>query len=140
MSYSIHYAELDAEMVAQLYNLDRRIFRWDSPVTFEGTRWWVAEDEDGQVVAYGGLKHMYGDRGFLCRVGVLPAHRGHGLQRRLLRARERGARSLDLTRMISYTDKDNIHSSNNLIACGYRLYRPEAEWGTPGALYWYRDL
>lgn len=140
MDYSIKRVELNAEMTSRLYKLDRVIFPNDDPIGFDGTRWWVAEDEDGQIVAYAGLQHKYGDRGFLCRAGVLKAHRGNGLQRRLLRARERGARSIDMSRLITYTDKENIYSSNNLIMCGYKLYRPAEEWGCTGALYWYRDL
>ena len=140
MKYTIEHVELDGSTFEELVELDYECFPYDARMSFSGTRWWLATDEDGKAVAYAGLEHRYGDRGFLCRAGVLPEARGNGLQKRLIRARERGARSLSMDRLITYTDKHNVVSSNNLIACGYRLYRPEDEWGTPAALYWYRDL
>lgn len=135
----IEAIDLTWETMALLRELDRKCFPWDSPPAFSGTWWWLAYDGDDPV-GYAGLEHLYHDRGFLSRVGVLPSARGHGLQRRLVRARERGARARDLKRMVTYTSKENVVSSNNLIRCGYRLYRPEYEWGKPGSLYWYRDL
>lgn len=139
MTYTVRHAE-DFEDIGTVYDLDRLIFPHDQTVDFSAQRWWIVEDPDGEAVAFAALQHMYADRGFLSRVGVLTDHRGHGLQKRLIRVRERAARRLDLGRLITYTAKENIHSSNNLMDCGYRLYRPEDEWGTRGALYWYRDL
>lgn len=140
MSYTVTEVMLTPLTIKRLYQLDAMIFTYDVGVTFEGSRWWVVEDEDGHAVGFSGLRHMYGDRVFLCRSGVRVEHRGHGLQRRMIRVRERAARAQDMKRVVTYTDKNNVHSSNNLIACGYQLYRPADEWGCAHALYWFRDL
>jgi len=139
VKYTISEVELDLDTLQTLAELDKTCFPADAQVVFGGTRWWVVECV-GEPVAYGGLEHLPEDRGFLCRVGVLRAHRRKGLHRRLIRARERGARALGMKRLVTYTDKDNVSSSNNLIKCGYQLYRPEGEWGALNGLYWWRDL
>ena len=64
---------------------------------------------------------------FLCLSGVVPEHRGHALQRRMVRVRVQKARKLGKRRVISYT-VSNAHSGNNLIACGFRLYNPDKCW------------
>jgi hypothetical protein len=35
---------------------------------------------------------------------------------------------------------DNPSSANNLIACGYRIYRPTEPWGFNHTIYWTKDL
>lgn len=107
--------------------------------TSEG-HWWVAYDGD-QPVAFAGLapsKSTPG-AGYLCRAGVLPSHRGQGLQRRLLEARERKARALSMPALVTDTF-DNPHSSNNLIKAGFRMYEPQAPYGRLGTCYWRKPL
>ena len=140
MTYSIRQVELVGGYIDSIEEMDRTCFPFDEMLPFDGSWWWVAFDEDDVPVGYAGLAHLWGDRGFLCRVGVLPKARGNGLQRKFVRARQRGARGLEFSRIVTYTDRKNVVSSNNLIRCGYSLYRPTYEWGTSGALYWYRDL
>jgi GNAT superfamily N-acetyltransferase len=104
----------------------------------EGTFWWIAKGENGDPVGFAGLyveNHDYG-QGMLCRAGVVRAARGLGLQRSLIKVRERKARQLGLTRLTTYTVDDNSYSMNNLIACGYRAYQPPKGWATEGAVYW----
>lgn len=102
--------------------------------------WWVALDGD-LPVAFAGLvpSRQVPDAGYLCRAGVLPSHRGRGLQKRLLRARERKAKKLHLVALVSDT-YDNPPSSNNLIAAGFRQYEPPLRYGAVGTNYWRKPL
>lgn len=111
----------------------------DEPHWPSGT-WWIAF-EQGRAVAFAGLTPsiQFGDAAYLVRAGVLAPHRGRGLQKRLLRVRERFARSLNLNWLVTATYK-NTASANSLIACGYRLYEPSQPWLAPGALYWRKHL
>jgi GNAT superfamily N-acetyltransferase len=104
----------------------------------EPLRWtdtfWVARDMD-RVVAFASARIVPGDVVFLSRCAVLPCARGQGLQRRFIRARVRLARLPAVT----YTMPGNVSSANNLIACGFRLYRPTRQWAGD-ALYWARRV
>lgn len=122
--------------------LDAQIFDYDqdSPVTLEGAHWWVAFD-DGKPVAFAGVKITIRDRfAYFCRAGVLPSHRGRGLQARLIRARVAWAKKQGIKQAITDTVIDNAPSSNNLIKCGFKLYTPESKWCGSQALYWSRKL
>lgn len=102
--------------------------------------WWVAY-EGSNPAAFCGLCPSSSDPngGYLCRAGVLPSFRGHHLQRKLIAVRERKARALGYTSL--YTDTYcNPQSSNNLIACGYRMFTPSSEWGDTGTCYWKKNL
>jgi hypothetical protein len=43
-------------------------------------------------------------------------------------------------RSIITDTSDNPSSANNLIACGYRIYRPTDPWGFNHTIYWTKDL
>lgn len=107
----------------------------DVPSTLEGY-WWLVT-LDGKPVGFAGLLEQ-DDDGYLCRAGVLAAHRGNGLQRRLLSARERYARKLDLCRLV--TDTVHPHVERNLAACGFRRFKPAEPFGTPESSYWHKKL
>jgi GNAT superfamily N-acetyltransferase len=71
----------------------------------------------------------------LSRAGVLPSHRGHGLQRDLIAARVARAREIGKEEVWT-TTYDNPQSGNNLIAMGFRLFVPPYRWGASGTNYW----
>lgn len=124
-----------------ILKLDRGLFGAGVALPRQEHTWWVATIE-GEVAAYAGLG-VYRDEGgyvFLSRVGVLPAYRGRGLQRLLIRIREREARRLGIRVALTYTARWNVASANNLIKCGYVLYRPHYKWGCEEALYFWKDL
>jgi GNAT superfamily N-acetyltransferase len=102
--------------------------------------WWIAFLDDVPV-AYAGLRpsSLYKRTGFLARAGVLKAHLGNGLQRRLIRVRERAARKHGWVRLVSYT-RNNPPSANNLIACGYKAFTPNKPWAAADATYWHKFL
>lgn len=145
MYYRSRRANLDSEDdVDHLIDLHNLTFGDTAPMAeFEYGAWWLVYMSDvltrnTDPIAFAGItacaqaKH----HGYLKRTGVLQAHTGHGLQRRLIRMRESYARKLGWTTIITDTSRDSLPSSNNLIKAGYKLYEPETPWGVPGALYW----
>lgn len=104
--------------------------------------WWIVYDESNRPVAFAGMKasNWYDDRIYLCRSGVHPDHRGHGLQRKLIHTRLRKARALGFKTAVTDTIHGNHHSANNLIACGFRMFQPEWAWALSDSSYWKRDL
>jgi GNAT superfamily N-acetyltransferase len=118
--------------------LDEVCFPADVRVATENVLWWITW-LNGEAVAYAGLRvcRESFNRGlaFLCRAGVRPEHRGHGLQRRMIEARVAYARKLGIRELVTYVVPDNLASANSLIACGFKLYRPEHRWGGSAAMY-----
>lgn len=108
-------------------------------VKYDYGYWWIAY-HDREPVGFAGItpSTIGPGVGYLKRAGVLPAHRGHGLQRRLLKVRERKARELGWASIITDTT-DNVPSANNLIRAGYRLFEPQP-WAFRSSLYWRKDL
>lgn len=150
--YTIERVHLDAVTIAELDDLEHQCFPEDGPHPKGGHRqaWWVArEKSSGVVVGYAGSVHVtlgaaYFSPGrdrclFLARAGVLPRARGHGLQRRLIRARLSHARRLKCRGAYTYTTIENVASANNLIECGFRLWVPDVEM-VRGKVYWWRDV
>ena len=103
--------------------------------------WWLSRAGDGSLAGFCGLEPSMAvhNAGYLVRAGVVDEHRGHGLQRRFIKVRERKARSLGWTILRSDTT-DNIHSSNNLIRAGFTLFEPEIPWAFDNSLYWIKPL
>jgi GNAT superfamily N-acetyltransferase len=107
----------------------------------DGDWWWLAYNHKWHPVAFACLAELETDKlgGYLKRVGVVPGHRGLGLQRRLVTARERKARKLGMHYVVTDTTY-NTPSSNSLIRAGYKLYRPKNPWGWKHTLYWKKDM
>ena len=102
--------------------------------------WWLMDHGSlhvGFACATPSLQHARGI--YLSRSGLLPAYRGRGLQKRLIRVRLNWARKAGYKIAVSDTT-DNHPSANNLIACGFRLYTPPIEYGYSKTLYWKRAL
>jgi GNAT superfamily N-acetyltransferase len=107
-----------------------------------GTYWWVVEHQT-QCVGFAALWPSVRTpfTGYLARAAVHPIYRGRGLQRRLIRVRERKAKALGWAAMVTDCLPTNLHSANNFIACGYRLYKPEVSWAAyENPLYWRKYL
>lgn len=104
--------------------------------------WWWLIDDGEESVAFAGMtkSSRWHDTIYLCRAGVMWAHRGHGLQKRLIKAREAYARRLGYRWLITDTARENFASANSLVACGFRLYRPSKPFGRKGALYWKKRI
>jgi GNAT superfamily N-acetyltransferase len=123
--------------------LDEICFPADHRVAVPGSLWWVAWDGT-EPVAFAGLRlcSLAENRGlgFLCRAGVVPAYRGRGLQKKLIRVREAAARQLGLKELVTYCLCSNSPSMNSLVSCGYRFYVPATKYGGSGSVYLRKEL
>lgn len=130
----------DETVAALLRYLQLTALPYDIPMETHEGWWWVAYDQS-LPVAFAGLtrSQQVPDGGYLCRAGVLPSHRGQGLQRRLIQVRERKARKLGMKVLVTDTF-DNPPSSNNLIRAGFRLHEPLVRYGELGTNYWRKPL
>ena len=139
MSYRIEREDTPVAVLP----LDEVCFPSDFRPCLENSLWWVVW-RGNEPVAYAGLRpcqwHENAGLGFLSRAGVIPNHRGRGLQRRLIRVREAAARTLGLTEIVTYVAAWNAASLNSLIACGYKFYRPATKWGGADSVYLRRRL
>ena len=131
---------LYGKYVDQLKDLHKKCFPADEMPLFNKGYWWIVYDGDIPV-GFCGLTHVpsWDDAGYLNRGGVVTSHRGKGLQRRMIAVRVQKAKKVGWSWLISAT-RDNIPSSNNLIACGFKLYSPNHEWLEGHCLYWIRKL
>jgi GNAT superfamily N-acetyltransferase len=102
--------------------------------------WWVAFDGTNPIGFAGMVQSIrWSDAGYMCRAGVVRSHRGKGLQKRLIRVRERKARQLGWNWLVTDT-RGNPPSGNSLISCGFRLFTPSNPWGHEDAIYWRKAL
>jgi len=103
--------------------------------------WWLIT-HNNKPAGFAGLHHSnkYIDCGYLCRVGVTWPHQGQGLQKRLIRVREKKARILGWNWLVTDTTPENLASSNSLISCGFKLYSPCNKWAFKRSLYWRKEL
>lgn len=125
---------------ARITAMDAACFADGSPALESNVgAWWIAtagEEEAG----YCGVRHTASvGVGYLCRAGVLPKFRGAGLQKLFIRRRLAHAKAQGWTYVVTDTN-DNPASANSLIACDFRLYRPESPWSFDTSLYWRKHL
>ena len=127
-----------AEILGDLHRLT--FFNGAAMPQFGLGAWWLTYHNDDPVAFAGVVPSTHArNSGYFCRVGVLPRHRGRGLQLRLMRAVEARGRRLGWSSIVSDTT-DNPASANNFIEAGYRLYEPEAPWAWSHTLYWRKRL
>lgn len=135
----------DDDIADTIRELHEEVFSDSAPqIDPERGFWWLAfaADEARDIAGFCGLTPTYGDptnTAYLKRAGVRMRHRGKGLQRRFVRVREALARRLGFKTIVTDTT-DNPSSANNLIRCGYRIYRPSEPWGFHHTIYWYKEL
>lgn len=133
--------DINEDIRVELDKIDRELFPTSPLAKKNESYWWLVYNSDGDIVAFAGLTfYTTNQTAFLARVGVRKSHRGQGLQKKLIKIRERFAKKMGYKRIISYTSNDNIHSANNLIRCGYLLYEPKWEWGIKYANYFVKHL
>ena len=140
MTIRVVQVDQNKPAIAHLLNhLQGTILEGDVPCELNGW-WWIAYD-DALPIGFAGVmqSNRWTDTGYLCRSGVLPSHRGRGIQKRLIRAREAKARKLKWRWLITDTYK-NPASSNSLIRQGYQIFTPSAPWGFDSAIYWRKAL
>ena len=120
-----------------LMYLQYKCLPYDTPMEIDRGHWWVAYTEDDRPVGFAGLirSHSWSNAGYMCRAGVLLQFQGYGLQKRLIQARVRKARSLNWEWLLTDTT-DNPPSANSLISMGFKLYEPSKPWANKNSLYW----
>lgn len=123
--------------------LDEICFPEDYRIKLQNAHWWIVW-HGKDAVGYAGLRPCQqacnSGVAFLNRVGVLKEHRGHGLQKRLIRVRENAARALGMEEVVTYCMSWNYASVNSLVACGYRFYAPATKYGGADAVYLRKKL
>lgn len=126
---------------ALLDDLDHEMFPIDTPETKVASNilWWVLWDDD-RAIGFTGLKLLDSGVAFLLRSGVVKDYQGRGLQKKMIQVREKAARKLEYETIITYTERHNYASANNLISQGYKLYYPEYVYGFRTALYFIKNF
>ena len=127
----------DDEIAETLTELHCLTFFDGAPIpSFDLGHWWLAFHKAAAVAFAGAVPSTHArNAGYICRVGVLQAHRGRRLQLRLMQAAELRARRNGWTCLVSDTTR-NVASANNFIRAGYRLYQPQNPWAFADTLYW----
>jgi len=103
--------------------------------------WWLVS-LDGIQIGFAGMVPLapFENYGYLKRCYVGPDHHGHGLQYRLMCARELKARQLGWTHLVSECAASNTHSAANFRKAGFELCEPEQRWGAKDSIYWVKAL
>jgi L-amino acid N-acyltransferase YncA len=103
--------------------------------------WWIVYLAEEPVAFAGLVPFIPFDRvGYLKRAYVMPEHRGHGIQLRLMFTREVKARRLGWTHLVSECGPGNKRSYANFIKAGFETCDPEQPWGEPGSSYFVKKL
>jgi GNAT superfamily N-acetyltransferase len=130
----------DAAIWLEIESLHDLIFWRDAPpIDPEHGHWWIAK-LGRKAVGFAGLieSSHCPDMGCLVRVGVLPAHRGNGLQRRFMRAIEARAKQDGWSGIVA--DTRDALSANNFARAGYRIFEPERRWAFLDSIYWRKEF
>ena len=90
----------------------------------------------GVIIGYCATK-VFDDFIFMARSGVLEGFRGNGLQKRMIKARERFHGD---GMYITYSLPANPASTNSLISCGYKVYWPEEPYAGENMIYFMREI
>lgn len=128
------------EAAHDLYSMQEACLPSDAPADCSRGYWWVATDDD-EPVAFAGLYRstQWDDAVYLVRAGVMPSHRGIGLQKRLIRVRCTFAKRRGYRWAITDTTL-NPPSANSLISCGFQTFTASKPWGPKGAIYFRKRL
>lgn len=112
-------------------SFNARIPEWPElkQVHIENGFWWIAR-LDEEPVAFAGMVEMLPFRNvaYLKRCYVDPDSQGHGLQYRLLLARELKAKQLGWNMLVSECRADNKWSAANFLRAGFERIEPEQKW------------
>ena len=100
--------------------------------------WWLVRDKN-YIVAYCGAIFT-DDICIFNRAWVHKNYRGKGIQKKMIAARLKEAKSQGCYKAITYTLPSNLYSANNLMDKGFRLYYPQYCWVGAEQLYFFKDL
>lgn len=114
--------------------MDRVCFPFDKPYMFSWDKnvSWVICNSASKVaddlVGYISAHPLRNGVWFFSRVGVMPSHRGQGLQRKLMACMEKHGRREGWREIVTYTVGRNGFSTANILAAGYRTYEPRKSY------------
>lgn len=143
MTYRIREVDAsDDEMAEHIHHFNRQTstFPEITEAELDGGFWWLAYLDD-EPVGFAGMvpSKQYAGVGYFKRAGIDPAHRGNGLQIRLMRVRINKARKVGYSHLISECT-DTVYSANNFIKAGFRIYEPSKPWAFKNSIYWIKKL
>lgn len=95
---------------------------------------WITYDQ-GEPVAFLYAEPQSDRSWYFSRVGVMPAARGQGLQRKLMRLMQRALKD----KVLFSTTYQNPASANNFVREQWMTYLPVDPWGCPDTIYWRKD-
>ena len=103
---------------------------------------WKVEDDTNKLVGFCSLRLLECEPNvvFFNWAGLLVEARGKGLQKRMIRTREKWCRKNNIKSIITYTTPANIQSASSLLKTGYLLYIPDYSWAGENILYFIKDL
>lgn len=131
---------LSKESKATLHKMQKACLPHDRAYFPDKGTYWIGYDADTPVafcIVAPSVRWI--DAVYLARAGVLPSHRGYGLQKRMISIRERWARRNGYVWAVTDT-AENPASANSLIAKGYRMFDPSKPWALDYSLYWRKRL
>ena len=101
--------------------------------------WWLLKDDHGTLCGFCGMVPAEPFVGvmYLKRAYISPDHRGHGLQLRMLEAREAKARELGWRQLVAETTSP--YAARNFERAGFEHVEPEQKWAG-NALYFSKIL
>ena len=104
--------------------------------------WWLVRTWNRSIIGFAGMVPMtpFDGVGYLKRAYIAPAHRGNGLQFKLLHLREAKAIEIGWHTLVSECHADNSHAASNFIKAGFTVTDPEQVWGAPGSIYFVKRL
>lgn len=95
----------------------------------EHTYWALRRKANSAVLGFCSARLLDNGRDcFLSRAAVVKAAQGQGLHRRMIAHRVYWAWQQGADRCITYTTLQNYPSMTNLLAVGFRFYKPRATW------------
>jgi GNAT superfamily N-acetyltransferase len=131
----------------ELHKFNALVSEWPplQPRHIENGYWWLVFLGDEPVAFAGLVANEPFDRvgvGYLKRCYVKPDHHGHGLQFRMIAARELKAKQLGWTMLVSECDQLNLWSAANFRKAGFSVTNPEQRWGDDPerSIYWVKSL
>lgn len=139
MKYHIRKVNIKSKRVQNtLLRLQREILPATSLADVTCDHWWILYSETNKPVGFAGMKQseQFADCVYFHRAGVCDEHTGKKLQRRLIKARLRKAKAMGFNWAVTDTRLYNCASSNSLINCGFKMYKPSRPWGFDDACYW----
>jgi GNAT superfamily N-acetyltransferase len=126
--------------LAECHRMQMDVFTGGEHRDVSKDHWWIAR-VDGVPAGFACLVVFADKKAYQALAGVLPAFRGNGLQRKLLRSREAYAKRSGCDCVFTYTAWRNWPSANSLIREGYTLYTPASKpWGLPWSLYFRKAI